>query len=288
MLKKSIVMFLIVSLAMVSFASPALGANEQVVATIPTFPITLNELIFDNNDYAQYPLLVFRGITYFPMTYYQSRLLNLAANWTADDGLVITKGNAETPKEFQYEAPASNRNQSNQMASIVNAKVIVNGNVIDNKSEPYPLLLFRGITYFPLTWRFAVDEFGWSYSFDIVSGLSIRADNFFYVSGDDGSGYIDESSMTVSQTETHYIKGNMRITLKTSASLGWAGAVGSNLSIIYHGVEIIPDGRFGYYQRQRGPMFTVEDGFISTTYFTDQIDSNPPLVRVSIETGQIH
>ena len=33
------------------------------------------------------------------------------------------------------------------------------------------------MTYFPLTWRFAVDEFGWEYSFDSESGLNINSAN---------------------------------------------------------------------------------------------------------------
>ncbi len=46
---------------------------------------------------------------------------------------------------------------------------------IDNSNEEYPLLVFRDVTYSPLTWRFAVDEFGWKYSFDQNSGLVINS-----------------------------------------------------------------------------------------------------------------
>ena len=49
------------------------------------------------------------------------------------------------------------------------------GKAIDNKKEEYPLLVFRDITYFPLTWRFAVDEFGWNYTFDSTKGLNITS-----------------------------------------------------------------------------------------------------------------
>ena len=43
---------------------------------------------------------------------------------------------------------------------IGNTDITVNGKTINNDEEPYPLLVFRDVTYFPLTWRFAVDEFG--------------------------------------------------------------------------------------------------------------------------------
>ena len=178
-LKRVVLLFILFSLLMMSMPTIAIASAQSVQVTIPSFPVSLNELDFSNNDYAQYPLLVFRGITYFPMTYYQSRLLNLETDWTAEGGLVIKKGNPDTLKEFKHETPTSSKNNSTQNATIVDIKVTVNGKVIDNKNEPYPLLLFRGITYFPLTWRFAVDEFGWRYSYSNEEGLRVDADNNF-------------------------------------------------------------------------------------------------------------
>lgn len=39
------------------------------------------------------------------------------------------------------------------------------------------MLSYRNVTYFPLTWRFAVDEFGWKYNFNSKTGLVIDAGN---------------------------------------------------------------------------------------------------------------
>ena len=80
---------------------------------------------YDNNYYEKYPLFVYKDITYFPMTYYQSNLLNLSTSWTAESGLVITKGNPEEPKAFLREAPIVNRNNRTQTATVVNSKVSV-------------------------------------------------------------------------------------------------------------------------------------------------------------------
>ena len=49
-------------------------------------------------------------------------------------------------------------------AVLPNFQIQFNGKDIDNNSETYPLLVFRDITYFPLTWRFLVDSFGWTSS----------------------------------------------------------------------------------------------------------------------------
>ena len=221
------------------------------------------------------------------MTYYMSNMMNLNTNWTAEDGLAITKGNPETPKEFESGPATSKRNSSTQVVRIVETRVVVNGKVINNRNEPYPLLLFRGITYFPLTWRFAVEEFGWNYTYDKESGLNIRADNFFYESGAEGSGYNDQRGLLVCSTWTYYIKGDLTVSLETRGSRAAAGPIGSNLSIIKNGVEIIPEGKFGYYQNQRGPMFTIDGGFIRTTYYDPYYATGLQTVRVDMATGQV-
>lgn len=283
MFRKCIITVLTVTLVASSFVC-AFAASRQVTVTIPSFPVTLNELKFDNNDYERYPLLVYRNITYFPMTYYQSNLLNLNTSWTAEGGLVIIKGNPETPKEFSYETPDSNRNSRTQTAAIIDSKVTVNGKVIDNRNEPYPLLLFRNITYLPLTWRFAVEEFGWNYTFDNKSGLNIRADNFFYTAN--GDSYKNDSGEFVTvYNETHYIKDDLRIYIKTDTAR-LVGPVPQNLYIVKNGIETRPKGYFGFYQKN-GPLFTIDGSFISTTYYTDPDARNTQPCRVNIETGQI-
>jgi hypothetical protein len=288
MFRKPIIVLLMTALIITSFAFPVYGASGQVNVTIPAFPVTLNELTFDNNDYERYPLLVYRDITYFPMTYYQSNLLNLNTSWTAEGGLVITKGNPDMPKAFSGETPVTNRNSRTQTAAVVDSKVTVNGEAIDNRNEQYPLLLFRDITYFPMTWRFAVDEFGWSYTFDNTAGLSIRADNFFYTPIEVGANTIaNDGAYVGGYSETHYIKGDLRIVLITDSNR--MGPIGENLYIIKNGAETRPTGYFGYYRGQT-PLFTVDGGFINTTYYTTDVPEirNPQPCKVNIETGQIN
>jgi len=288
MLRKCIVTAITLAVFITSY-NCAFGSSRQVTVTLPSFPVALNELRFDNNSYEKYPLLVYKDITYFPMTYYQSNLLNLNTHWTTEDGLIIVRGNPEIPKEFLYETPISNKNSRTQAATVVDANVTVNGKVIDNKNEPYPLLIFRDITYFPLTWRFAVEEFGWNYTFDNTAGLIISADNFFYTSNVRTpsavfayAGMNDETY--ISGIETHYIKGNLRVFIKTD--LNRLGPVGWNLYIVENGVETRPRGWFGYFQG-KGPLFTVDGNYINTSYYTIPEERNPRPCRVSIETGQI-
>ena len=168
MLKKYFTMLVIV--LGLSFSHEAMAAS--VTVTLPEFFVELNGQQMDNG-YSRYPLLVYKDITYFPMTYYDCKLLGLTAEWTAEEGLSIDK----TPDYFyEYMRDVTERkNSRTQQAQIALGKITVNGQVIDNHSEEYPLLVFRDVTYFPLTWRFAVDEFGWDYHFDNTTGLVISA-----------------------------------------------------------------------------------------------------------------
>ena len=42
--------------------------------------------------------------------------------------------------------------------------VTLNGQSTGNEYSKYPLIVYKDITYFSLTWRFAAEEFGRSYS----------------------------------------------------------------------------------------------------------------------------
>ncbi|GEM_PF-942202 len=149
-------------------------ADDSVIVTLPTFDVSLNGQ-HTTSAYRKYPLIVYKNITYFPMTYYDARLLGLSTKWNKVDGLAVNK-NEDYFYEYVNELNAD-KNANKQTAKIITSKIKVNGKEIDNTKEPYPLLLFRDVTYFPLTWRFAVDEFGWQYSFDKTNGLIISNDN---------------------------------------------------------------------------------------------------------------
>lgn len=161
-------------LAMGLFTAPAMAAD--VTVTLPTFPVTLNGVTMEQSK-SQYPMLVYKDITYVPMTWADTRLLGLESNWTQQGGLVINKaGTVQSQAEARNAyAPykANTANKSSYPAVTASGKITVNKKAITNSSEQYPLLVFRDVTYFPLTWRFAVNEFGWEYSFDQKNGLVI-------------------------------------------------------------------------------------------------------------------
>ncbi|WP_438444567.1 DUF5050 domain-containing protein [Gorillibacterium sp. sgz5001074] len=149
------------------------AAARTVKVTLPEYTVTLNGHTVDNR-YRKYPLLVYNEITYVPMTWYDSRLLGLETVWSTEDGLRIQE--AQVTSSYQADQTES-RNKSTYTAEVSDFPVKVNGTTVDNASEPYPLLSFRDVTYFPLTWRFAHDSFGWNYEWSDDTGLAITSHN---------------------------------------------------------------------------------------------------------------
>lgn len=154
-------------------ASVTAYAGEYI--TLPTFDVTLNGTLVEN-QYREYPLIVYNDITYFPMTYYDCRYLGLTTDWDNDTRALSIKKENITCLYRDYAGTRKNAKYGN--AEICSFKIAVNGKAINNTKEKYPLLTFRDVTYFPLTWRFAVEEFGWEYSFDNDAGLVISSDNY--------------------------------------------------------------------------------------------------------------
>ncbi len=149
------------------------ATDVSVRVTLPNFAVNLNGHSVEN-QYREYPLLVYHDITYFPMTWYDSRLLGLEANWALNEGLNI-KQSPVTSSYVPY--TSEKRNKTAYTAEVPSSAVTINGKSIDNSTEEYPLLRFRDVTYFPLTWRFAHDEFRWDYQWSDTDGLSIMSHN---------------------------------------------------------------------------------------------------------------
>jgi len=147
----------------------SLGASHEVEVNLPSFAVTVNGTVV-NSNYREYPFIVYRGITYFPMTYYDCRFLGFLTDWDSESGLAIHRADVSGP---YHDYASGTRNEQAYKALICDFPVSVNGVPIDNKNEEYPLLNFRGVTYFPMTWRFCHDEFGWSYEFSNERGFEL-------------------------------------------------------------------------------------------------------------------
>ncbi|WP_040952842.1 DUF5050 domain-containing protein [Gorillibacterium massiliense] len=160
-------------MSLLSPAGHSQAASGSVKVTLPGYPVTLNGHTVEN-QYREYPLLVYRDVTYIPLTWYDTRLFGLETTWSAKEGMTIKQG----PVTSSY-APymTEHRNAASLTAKISSSAYTINGKKIDNTKENYPILNFRDVPYIPLTWRFAHDEFGWDYKWNGTNGLSITSHN---------------------------------------------------------------------------------------------------------------
>ncbi|WP_426449870.1 hypothetical protein ACP26L_33220 [Paenibacillus sp. S-38] len=151
---------------------PAEASAMQVDVQVPAWPVELDGSAL-NRLQSTYPPLLFHDITYIPMTWDVSRAAGLQLKWSAETGLTIRSGVEErVPLSPAAKAgpPAGSRPLTAYVASF---PITIDGRTVDLATDPYPPLLFRNVTYFPLTWEYTVETFGWTTSWDLHKGLSV-------------------------------------------------------------------------------------------------------------------
>lgn len=169
---KKIISLILTIIIIFSLSTYKVSATSNSVSiTIPSFKVTVNDKIVNSTE-MKYPMIVYKDITYFPLTWDWCNELGLASSFTNKDGLYIANYISESHEDILHEAgyQATGRKYT---AVIPAYPVYINGQQIDNSKERYPLLNFRDITYFPLTWRYVVEEFGWDQSWSGTSGFKL-------------------------------------------------------------------------------------------------------------------
>ncbi|TBL81845.1 hypothetical protein [Paenibacillus thalictri] len=193
MMKRMLAAVPAAALMLLSLSLPAGAAAAKVQVTLPPFEVSLNSYA-PIAQFEPYPPIVYKGVTYVPMTWNNSIRLNVAIDWSEGRGFSIQRKEQPESQSFAqpYEPPASENNELNKPyeAEVAAYRITVNSKPIDNSSEPYPVLSFRNITYFPLTWRFAQEEFGWATAWSAEDGFGLVAGDRKHVIGgiygDDG------------------------------------------------------------------------------------------------------
>jgi S1-C subfamily serine protease len=148
------------------------SANSQIQVKLPGFKVTVNGTVVDNFN-SRYPLLLYKDITYFPMTFNYANALGLRTEWSQTTGFGVSKITSANASPIIQDLSGFNSLTTAYDAVIPSFKVKVNGKEINNTLEEYPLFVFRDITYFPMTWRFAVTEFGFNTGWNNNDGFSI-------------------------------------------------------------------------------------------------------------------
>ncbi|MEK8130412.1 hypothetical protein WMW72_21115 [Paenibacillus filicis] len=171
-------------------------ASAAAVVTIPDYTVKVNGSTIDNVR-QRYPFLVYKDITYMPLTWSNTQALGIQADWQGTEGLVVYEihpiGNGADwkPAALEQDLSGSNSPRRKYQASVAEYPIALpGGQKLDNSSEPYPFLEFRDVTYMPLTWRFTRELLQLGIDWDESAGLSITGGQWligriFYDDADD-------------------------------------------------------------------------------------------------------
>lgn len=158
-MKKIIVCIMIAVLLSISVTFAGIG-DDEVIVSVLNVQINNQTLNITQSDY---PIAMYKHIIYLPLTYDVTKALGITLDFSAENGLNITSldKSVQLDQEFmnsQY-VPGEKIN-----AQTVSYPVCINGQKIDQEKALYPFLNYRGVTYLPLTWEYAVSYFGWELS----------------------------------------------------------------------------------------------------------------------------
>ena len=171
---KKLLIYVVTMLLVYTVNTMAWAANDMVQVTIPQFNITLNGTQMDS-AYKKHPLLQYNDIVYIPITEY-SKYLGISYTWNEPSKSYYIQKTDTRNEKFVSEQQKT-KNRRNYTAQVINTSVHIlhfpQNITFENKSAAYPILKFRDALYFPLTWQYAHEVFGWDYQWAEQKGLSI-------------------------------------------------------------------------------------------------------------------
>lgn len=279
-------LFLLTFILMLIYAGITTAYADEVTVSLPSFDVTINGIEIEN-EYRQYPFIVYKDITYFPMTYFDSRFLGLITEWDNIKGLEIY----HTTEEVEYEPYKQDWKNSNKYTALIpKFNIVVNGKAINNSAEKYPLLSFRNVTYFPMTWRFAVDEFGWKYSFTSEDGLIINSTRptIHVTTSDDPYPLIFNRAFVIDDDKINIQIKKYRIAYSSKLYISINGEeqrqLGDN-NIIY-GVSTYKDIENNSIGMRSSSYMELIDGWLYVNAYNYKEEDSSKIYKVNIETGE--
>lgn len=154
MLKKTILIVLIFLMIL----PPIYG--ESIYGTVPSFDVFIKGVQLDKSK-STYPIVTYKDITYVPLTSDYVKGLGLSLEFSSETGLNIGKKQSDKFKQDFLQGNFAKGDKVEMKRAPFDVKL--NGELLVSE---YPLLFYKDIVYFPLTWYLAHDVLGFSYIFD--------------------------------------------------------------------------------------------------------------------------
>ncbi len=150
--------FVLVLIAVLTFAASA-HAGFVKVQIAPFY--TEAEHVSVYNGSVEYPFILYKNVTYLPLTKGVCERLGLVTGFDSQKGFYVVSEDyvpyIEDDRSI-FGKTAQNYYGIEYDAVVPQYPVYLNGIRIDSTKEEYPFINFRGITYLPLTYKFVVEE----------------------------------------------------------------------------------------------------------------------------------
>lgn len=162
-------MLLILSLTLITKTNA-----KSVDVHLPTFDIYVNEVKVEN-DYKKYPFIVYRGITYFPLTYDDAKFMGWNLKWikkTRELHVVSTEQVNYQWEEYK-QVKGKTKNKKIMKAKTPEFKIKFGDEYLPKTIGKYPVLVYNHVTYIPLVYDYKYEDSCMSFVFSKEKGLEI-------------------------------------------------------------------------------------------------------------------
>lgn len=167
--KNLILMLLILPLTLISKTNA-----KSVDVHLPTFDIYVNEVKVEN-DYKKYPFIVYKGITYFPLTYDDAKFMGWNLKWiqkTKELHVVFTEQVNYQWGDYK-QVKGKTKNKKIMKAKTPEFKIKFGDEYVPKMIGKYPVLVYNDVTYLPLVSDYYYEDSSMSYVFSKEKGLEI-------------------------------------------------------------------------------------------------------------------
>ncbi|HWO95599.1 YHYH domain-containing protein [Paenibacillus ehimensis] len=153
------------------YAAEKKSEQDELAVSLPSFKIYINDQRVDVYN-AQYPFLMYNDITYLPMTWNNAKALGLRTTWDQGTGFHINNEKQFIAQTVEQDFNSSG-NELTYVAKVPKFNVSIEDALYDSSKEKYPVLVFRDVTYIPLTWDVAVEKLGISIKMEGTAELRL-------------------------------------------------------------------------------------------------------------------
>jgi len=147
--------------------------SNMVTAKIPSYKTAIAGINIDNAK-AKYPVLDYKETVYIPATQDICKALGLSTAFDSKKGFSVAVNSKQQKADFKPAQGGTGKPGSDVQAEIAKHAVTINGKLLDNYTEEYPVLVFNGVNYIPMTQQLAVKELGLSIKSDPKAGFNVN------------------------------------------------------------------------------------------------------------------